>query len=119
VPVVSFTGSTKTGRLVGRAAAVHFKRVSLELGGKTPHLVFADADLEAAVATAVASCTVFAGQFCMTGSRILVERSVSDEFTRALAGRLESVRPGPASDPASEIGPMIDLASVGRVDAAV
>lgn len=119
VPVISFTGSTATGRLVAQAAAAHFKRVSLELGGKTPHLVFADADLDVAAATAVASSTVFAGQFCMTGSRILVERTVADEFTKALATRLGSVRPGPAADPASEIGPMIDLASVARVDAAV
>jgi betaine-aldehyde dehydrogenase len=119
VPVISFTGSTANGRLVAQAAAAHFKRVSLELGGKTPHLVFADADLAVAVATAVASSTAFAGQFCMTGSRILVEGTVADEFTQSLAARLESVRPGPAADPASEIGPMIDLTSVARVDAAV
>ncbi|KOX24874.1 MULTISPECIES: aldehyde dehydrogenase family protein [unclassified Streptomyces] len=119
VPVISFTGSTATGRLIARDAAAHFKRVGLELGGKTPHLVFADADIEAALATAVASCTVFAGQFCMTGSRVLVQREIADEFTAALARRLESVRPGPASDPASQIGPLIDKAAVARVDAAV
>ncbi|MGW3560764.1 aldehyde dehydrogenase family protein [Streptomyces sp. NPDC000963] len=119
VPVISFTGSTATGRLIAQGAAAHFKRVGLELGGKTPHLVFADADTEAALATAVASCTVFAGQFCMTGSRVLVQREIADEFTAALAQRLESVRPGPASDPASQIGPLIDKAAVARVDAAV
>ncbi|MBP0457208.1 aldehyde dehydrogenase family protein [Streptomyces montanisoli] len=119
VPVISFTGSTATGRLVAQGAAAHFKRVGLELGGKTPHLVFADADLEAALATAVQSCTVFAGQFCMTGSRVLVQREIADDFTSALAQRLESVRPGPASDPASQIGPLIDKASVARVDALV
>ncbi|MFE6365695.1 aldehyde dehydrogenase family protein [Streptomyces sp. NPDC057806] len=119
VPVISFTGSTATGRLVAQAAAARFKRVGLELGGKTPHLVFADADVNAALATAVASSTVFAGQFCMTGSRVLVQREIADEFTAALAERLQSVRPGPASDPASEIGPLIDKASVARVDAAV
>ncbi|MEV0848180.1 aldehyde dehydrogenase family protein [Streptomyces sp. NPDC049954] len=119
VPVISFTGSTRTGRLVAQGAAAHFKRVGLELGGKTPHLVFADADLDRALATVVQSCTVFAGQFCMTGSRVLVQRAIADEFTEALAGRLAAVRPGPASDPASEIGPLIDKASVARVDAAV
>lgn len=119
VPVISFTGSTATGRLVAQGAAARFKRVGLELGGKTPHLVFADADLDAALATAVQSCTVFAGQFCMTGSRVLVQREIADEFTTALAQRLESVRTGPASDPASQIGPLIDKASVARVDAAV
>ena len=119
VPVISFTGSTRTGRVIAQAAAARFKRVGLELGGKTPHLVFADADLAVALGTVVASCTVFAGQFCMTGSRILVQRGIADEFTAALATRLESVRPGPAADPASEIGPLIDAGAVARVDAAV
>jgi betaine-aldehyde dehydrogenase len=119
VPVISFTGSTATGRLVAQAAAARFKRVGLELGGKTPHLVFPDADLDAALATVAASCTVFAGQFCMTGSRVLLHRRIADDFTAALAGRLEGLRPGPASDPASEMGPLIDKASVARVDAAV
>ncbi|MFJ9888982.1 aldehyde dehydrogenase family protein [Streptomyces sp. NPDC091287] len=119
VPAISFTGSTATGRLVAQGAAAHFKRVGLELGGKTPHLVFADADLDAALATVVASSTVFAGQFCMTGSRVLLQREIAEEFTAALAERLESVRPGPASDPESQIGPLIDKASVTRVDAAV
>jgi betaine-aldehyde dehydrogenase len=119
VPVISFTGSTHTGRLVAQAAATRFKRVGLELGGKTPHLIFADADLERALPAVVHSSTVFAGQFCMTGSRILVQREVADEFIDALAEQLEKVRPGPASDPASEIGPMIDAASVARVNDAV
>ncbi len=119
VPVISFTGSTQIGRLVAQSAAAHFKRVGLELGGKTPHLVFADADIEQALATVVHSSTVFAGQFCMTGSRILVQREVADEFIEALAERLEHIRPGPASDAASEIGPMIDTASVARVNDAV
>lgn len=119
VPVISFTGSTATGRLVAQGAAAHFKRVGLELGGKTPHLVFADADLERALDTAVQSCTVFAGQFCMTGSRVLVQREIADEFTAALAARLEAVRPGPAADSGSQMGPLIDKASVARVDAAV
>jgi len=119
VPVISFTGSTHTGRLIAQAAATRFKRVGLELGGKTPHLVFADADLEQALAAVVHSSTVFAGQFCMTGSRILVQRQVADEFVDALAEQLDTVRPGPASDPASEIGPMIDATSVARVNDAV
>ena len=119
VSVVSFTGSTGTGRLIAQAAAANLKRVSLELGGKTPHLVFADADLNVAVPTLEKSSTVFAGQFCMTGSRIIVERSIADELTAALAGRLQAVRPGPAADARSDMGPLIDNASVTRVDAAV
>lgn len=119
VPVVSYTGSTVVGRQIAAAAAPRLKRVGLELGGKTPHLVFADADLEAALAVIEKSLTVFAGQFCMTGSRVLVERPVSDLFRDRLAERLRAVRPGPAADPASDMGPLIDKANVARVDAAV
>lgn len=119
VKVVSFTGSTGTGRMIAQTAAASLKRVGLELGGKTPHLVFDDADLEAALHPIVASSTVFAGQFCMTGSRILVQRGIADDLKAALAHALESVRPGPAADPKSEIGPLIDQAAVARVDAAV
>ncbi|MBO0875341.1 MAG: aldehyde dehydrogenase family protein [Pseudonocardia sp.] len=119
VPAISFTGSTHTGRLIARAAAEHLKRVGLELGGKTPHLVFDDADLEAALPVLEKSATVFAGQFCMTGSRVLAHRSIADELRAALAQRLEHVRAGPASDPDNDMRPMIDKANVARVDALV
>ncbi len=119
VPVISFTGSTRTGRTIAQTAAAGLKHVGLELGGKTPHLVFDNADLDAAVTTIVASSTVYAGQFCMTGSRVLAQSGIADDLREALASRLESVRPGPAADPDSEIGPMIDGASVRRVDAMV
>ncbi|NIY69364.1 aldehyde dehydrogenase family protein [Streptomyces malaysiensis] len=119
VPVISFTGSTHTGRLIAQAAAKGLKRTSLELGGKTPHLVFDDADLEAALPVLVRSLTVFAGQFCMTGSRVLVHRAVSDKLTAMLASKLEGIHPGPAADTASDIGPLIDQESVVRVDALV
>ena len=119
VPVISFTGSTHTGRQIAQAAAVHLKRVGLELGGKTPHVVFDDADLNALLPTLEKSSTVFAGQFCMTGSRILVQRGIADKVTTGLAERLNKVKPGPASDPSSDMGPLIDVASVARVNAAV
>ncbi|MFJ8980377.1 aldehyde dehydrogenase family protein [Streptomyces sp. NPDC102282] len=119
VPVISYTGSTAVGRVILADAAASLKRVGAELGGKTPHLVFADADFDAALETVVASCTVFAGQFCMTGSRVLVQDEIADRFLAALARRLEQVRPGPAADPESQIGPMIDKAAVARVDALV
>ena len=119
VPVISFTGSTRVGAQIAQAAARGLKRVGLELGGKTPHVVFDDVDLEAALPVLVKSCTVFAGQFCMTGSRVLVQRGIAETLQRALAGRLEGVRPGPAADPASDMGPLIDQANVARVDAAV
>ena len=119
VPVISFTGSTHTGRMIAQAAAQHLKRVGLELGGKTPHVIFDDADLNAVLPVLEKSSTVFAGQFCMTGSRILVQRGIAERLKSGLAERLRKVKPGPASDPASDMGPLIDMASVARVDEAV
>ncbi len=119
VPTISFTGSTGTGRAIAQAAAPKLKRVGLELGGKTPHLVFDDADLAAVLPVMEKSCTVFAGQFCMTGSRILVQRGIAEKLKAGLAERLGKVRAGPAADAASDMGPLIDKASVTRVNAMV
>nr|WP_234475751.1 aldehyde dehydrogenase family protein [Paraburkholderia aspalathi] len=116
VPAINFTGSTSTGRAIATAAAARFKRVGLELGGKTPHLVFDDADLAQAVPTIAASSTVFAGQFCVTGSRILVQRRIAEQFKNLLAARLVAVQPGASADASSQMGPLIDRASVERVD---
>ncbi len=119
VPVISFTGSTRTGRAISAAGAALLKRFSLELGGKTPVVIFDDADLDAAVATVTAGLIVFAGQFCMTGSRALVQRGIADRFRTALADRLKQVRVGPASDPRSEMGPLINKPNVERVNKVV
>jgi betaine-aldehyde dehydrogenase len=119
VATVSFTGSTATGRLILEAAAAQIKRVGAELGGKTPHLIFADADLDAALETVVQSLVVFAGQFCMTGSRVLVHEEIADTFIDRLADRLTRVRLGPAADADSEMGPLIDTSQVTRVDGIV
>ncbi|KVQ62987.1 aldehyde dehydrogenase family protein [Burkholderia territorii] len=119
VPVISFTGSTATGRAIAAASAQRLKRIGLELGGKTPHVVFDDADLDAALPVFEKSLTVFAGQFCMTGSRLLVQRNVAQAVRARLAARLDAVRVGPAADPRSDMGPLIDQANVARVDRAV
>ncbi|MGE4431147.1 MAG: aldehyde dehydrogenase family protein [Sphingobium sp.] len=119
VPAISFTGSTATGRAIAKAAATHLKRVGLELGGKTPHLVFDDADLSAVLPVLEKSCTVFAGQFCMTGSRIYAQRGIAEELRAKLAERFRAVRAGPAADPQSSMGPLIDPAAVDRVDSLV
>lgn len=116
VPVISFTGSTQIGRAISAAGAPRLKRFGLELGGKAPMVIFDDADLDATVATVTAGLIVFAGQFCMTGSRAIVQRGIADRFRAALAGRLANVKVGPASDPASEMGPLIDRPNVERVD---
>ncbi len=119
VPVISFTGSTRTGRLISANAAPQLKRLGLELGGKTPMVVFDDADLDAVVPALARGITLFAGQFCMAGSRLIVQRGIADRLRSALAERLAAVKVGPASDPASEMGPLIDKANVARVDAMV
>ncbi len=119
VPVINFTGSTATGRAIAKAAAANLKRVGLELGGKTPHLIFEDAHLDAVLPVLEKSSTVFAGQFCMTGSRILVHRSVAQAVRDGLAARLEAVRPGPAASVETNMGPLIDRAAVARVNALV
>ena len=116
VPVISFTGSTRTGRAISAAGAARLKRFGLELGGKAPMVIFDDADLDAAVAKVTAGLTVFAGQFCMTGSRAVVQRGIADRFRSALAERLEKVRVGPASDSRSEMGPLINKPNVERVN---
>jgi betaine-aldehyde dehydrogenase len=116
VPVISFTGSTATGKEISKAASENLKRVGLELGGKTPLIVFDDADLDVAMPIVVAALTVFAGQFCMTGSRLLVQEGVAAEVRVDLSKRLEAVTVAPASDPASEMGPIIDKDNVERID---
>lgn len=116
VPVISFTGSTNTGRAISAVDAPYLKQFGLELGGRTPMVVFDDADLDAAVAKITEGLFVFAGQFCMTGSRVIVQRGIANRLREALAQRLTNVRVGPASNPGSEMGPLIDKANVQRVD---
>ncbi len=116
VPTISFTGSTRVGRAISQAGAARLKRFGLELGGKTPMLVFEDADLDAALPKLEKAVTVFAGQFCMTGSRLLVQSGVADRVRKQLAERLTNVKVGPASDPTSDMGPLIDKANVERVN---
>jgi acyl-CoA reductase-like NAD-dependent aldehyde dehydrogenase len=116
VPTISFTGSTRVGRAISQAGAARLKRFGLELGGKTPMLVFDDADVDAALPKLEKAVTVFAGQFCMTGSRLLVQSGVAERVRQQLAERLSNVKVGPASDPASDMGPMIDKANVARVN---
>jgi betaine-aldehyde dehydrogenase len=90
--------------------------VSLELGGKTPMVVFDDADLNAVVPTLAAAVTTFAGQFCMTGSRVIAHTAIAGELRDRLAASLKAVKLGPGIDPATEMGPLIDHGSVERVD---
>lgn len=119
VPTISFTGSTQTGRAIGAAGAKRMKRFGMELGGKAPMIVFDDADIEAMLPVLEKALTIFAGQFCMTGSRLLVQNSVYELVRHGLAERLRAVKVGPAADPTSDMGPLIDKKNVDRVDRVV
>jgi betaine-aldehyde dehydrogenase len=116
IRVVSFTGSTKTAKLISAAGAGTLKLFQTELGGKTPMIVFDDADLNAAAPKIEKALTTFAGQFCMTGSRLLVQRGVADRMRKLMTERLAKVKAGPAADLSSDMGPMIDKPNVARVD---
>jgi betaine-aldehyde dehydrogenase len=119
VDVLSYTGSTHVGRLIAAAAAPTLKRLNLELGSKTPLIVFEDADLDSVVPQLVMASILMNGQFCCTGSRVLVQRGLADELRTRLAAALEAVRVGPAEDPTTQLGPLIDRAAVARVDGIV
>ncbi|RUO33800.1 aldehyde dehydrogenase family protein [Aliidiomarina soli] len=119
VPTISFTGSTQTGAAIGAIGAARMKRLGLELGGKAPMIVFDDAEVPSMLPVLEKALTVFAGQFCMTGSRLLVQDALYDTVRDQLAERLRAVCVGPASDPSSDMGPLIDKANVGRVDKVV
>ncbi len=110
VAKIAFTGSTEVGRSIAAGAAETIKRVTLELGGKSANLVFADADLEAAAAAAVPAVFGNAGQDCCARSRILVERSAAEEFTELLSSRVQALRVGDPLDEATEMGPLISAA---------
>jgi betaine-aldehyde dehydrogenase len=107
VAKVAFTGSTEVGRTIAAGAAQTIKRVTLELGGKSPNLVFADADLQAAAESAPWAVFGNAGQDCCARSRILVQDSVLDEFLSALSGVVEGIRVGDPLDEATQMGPLI------------
>jgi betaine-aldehyde dehydrogenase len=119
VPVISFTGSTKTGKSISADAAPNLKRMGLELGGKTPMLVFDDADLDVSIPIIVRALTTFAGQFCMTGSRVLVGSKIAPAVRERLGAALEAIKVGPAADPTSEMGAIIDKPNVERINGMV
>jgi betaine-aldehyde dehydrogenase len=110
VAKIAFTGSTGVGRGIAAGAAQTIKRVTLELGGKSANVVFADADLEAAAAAAPGAVFGNAGQDCCARSRILVERSAVDDFMAALAPAVESIRVGEPLEESTQMGPLISAA---------
>jgi len=112
---ITFTGSTPVGKYLARESANSLKKVSLELGGNAPFLVFEDADLNAAVTGLLAAKFRNGGQTCVSPSRVYVQRSVYARFSSLLCAKVAELRVGPASDPASQIGPMINLRAVEKI----
>jgi vanillin dehydrogenase len=116
---INFTGSTRVGRLVAENAARHLKRVLLELGGKAPLIVLADADLGEAVAAAKFGAFMHQGQICMATERIVVERPVADPFAEQLGERAAALTVGDPREQDTEIGPLVNRAALERVAALV
>ena len=112
---VSFTGSPAVGRQIMRSAAKNVTRVGLELGGKSPNIVFADSDLGAAAAAASSGVFFNAGQVCSAGSRILVQQDVYDEFVELFSRRSRSIKVGDPFDPDTRMGPVISAKQLERV----
>ncbi|MEW9533531.1 aldehyde dehydrogenase family protein [Microbispora sp. NPDC049125] len=119
VDMVSFTGGLATGRAVMASAAGTVKRVALELGGKNPNIVFADADFETAVDFALTAVFLHSGQVCSAGARLLVEDSLHDAFVDEVVRRAGRIRLGGPFDPAAETGPLISAGHLAKVEAYV
>jgi acyl-CoA reductase-like NAD-dependent aldehyde dehydrogenase len=112
---IAFTGSTATGRKIALAAAERNARVSLEMGGKSPNIIFSDADTSNAVNGVMAGIFAASGQSCMAGSRVLIENSVYDEFANLLVERGRKMIPGDPLDPATQLGPLASKAQLDKV----
>jgi aldehyde dehydrogenase (NAD+) len=115
VDKVAFTGSTATGKLIQAEAAKTLKRVTLELGGKSPNIIFADADLEAAIPGALLGAFSNSGQICFAGTRLFVERSIHDAVVQALVGAAQQMTVGSGFDAGVQLGPLVSAEQFTRV----
>jgi len=115
VDKVAFTGSTEVGRLIVKAATGNLKKVSLELGGKSPNVVYADADLEGAIAGAANGIFFNHGQCCNAGSRLYVQKQIFDDVVSGVADAAKSIKLAPGTDPEAQMGPLISDEQFGKV----
>lgn len=115
VDAIGFTGSGDTGRRIQAAAAPRLKRVGMELGGKSPHIVFDDADLEAAAATVAGAVWGHSGQVCTAGTRVLIQRGIHDELVAEVVARSRGIRLGSGFSPDTQMGPLISQEQLERV----
>jgi len=112
---VAFTGSTEVGRLIVQAASRDLKRVSLELGGKSPNIILGDADIDTAIDGATAGIFFNHGQCCNAGSRLFVQEKIFDKVVSGVAANAEKIKLGVGMDPATEMGPLVSQVQYGRV----
>jgi aldehyde dehydrogenase (NAD+) len=112
---IAFTGSTETGRKIIRASTVNIKKLQLELGGKSPDIVFADADLDKAVPGAANGVFANSGQICFAGTRVLVQRKIVEAFTEKVAAYTKTLKLGPSLDRDTQLGPLISDRQLTRV----
>src|SRR5271170_5245317 len=115
VDKIAFTGSTEVGKLIARAATENLKKVSLELGGKSPNVVFADADLSAAIPGSASAIFFNQGQICTAGSRLFVHKSIFDKVIDGVAQETKKFHIGPGIDPATNLGPLVSKEQQERV----
>jgi betaine-aldehyde dehydrogenase len=115
VDKIAFTGSVEVGKSVMRAAAETLKKVSLELGGKSPNIFFADADFEAAVDGALFGVFINQGEVCSAGSRVLVQKPIYQKMLDAMVEKAKRIKLGPGTDPATKMGPLVSKAQMERV----
>ncbi|MFT7189733.1 MAG: betaine-aldehyde dehydrogenase [Dinoroseobacter sp.] len=115
IDVISFTGSSRTGKAIMAGAAPTLKRVGLELGGKAPAVIFADADLDKAVVALTYGSLNMAGQICVAAARFLVHESIAADFEARMIAAYREVRVGPGNDPASGMGALIDMPNQSRL----
>lgn len=116
VPLISFTGGTQTGRTIAMAAAGQFKKVSLELGGKNPNIIFDDANLEAAIAGTIRSSFLNQGEICLCGSRIYVQKKIYDAFLTRFLEKTREIKVGDPKDPSTFMGPLVSREHLEKVE---
>ena len=116
VDKIAFTGSTATGRKIIEASAVNMKRVAVELGGKSPDIVFSDADLDKAVPGAGMGCFNNTGQICYAGTRIFVQSAIADEFAQRLSAFGQALKVGDTLDPSTQLGPLVSARQLRTVE---
>lgn len=107
IPIITFTGGTKTGKQIAATAAPMFKKLSLELGGKNPNIIFADCDFDKALATSVQSSFANQGQICLCGSRIFVERPIYDRFLKSFINKVKALKVGDPNDASTNLGAVV------------